>query len=98
MQIAVGPTPRIALKDLNVLVNVGYPLMNFVKFKKGSKPNYNAQNTQIYSIEYNMKAAPLILLARSLFKILLRKTLGTKTFMLMVPNENTYTATVRRYR
>jgi len=86
------------LKDLNILVDVGYPPMNFEKFKKGSKPNYNAQNKQIYSIEYNMEAEPLILLARPLFKILLHKTLGEKTSMLMVPNKNASTATMRRYR
>jgi len=86
------------LKDLNILVDVGYPPMNFEKFKKGSKPNYNAQNKQIYSIGYNMEAEPLILMARSLFEILLRKTLGEKTFTLMVLNENASTATMRRYR
>ena len=29
------------LKDLNILLNVEYPPMNFEKFKKGSKPHYN---------------------------------------------------------
>ena len=37
-------------------------------------------------------------MARSLFKILLRKTLSAKTSMIMVPNEDTSMATMRRYR
>ena len=52
-----------ALKDLNILVEVRYPLMNFEEFKGGSKPNFNAQNKQIYSTEYNVEAEPLILMA-----------------------------------
>ena len=72
--------------------------MNFRKFKRGSKPNFNVQNKQSYSIEYNVKAEPLILMARTPLKILLHKTLGEKTFTLMVPNENASTATMRRYR
>ena len=57
-----------ALKDLNILVEAGYPPMNFEKSKKGSKPNFNAQNKQIYSIQYYVEAKSLILMARPFFR------------------------------
>ena len=45
-----------------------------------------------------MEAEPLIIMARSLFKILLRKTCGAKAFIPVVPDKDASTATMRRYR
>ena len=39
--------------DFKILADCGYPPLNFKKFKNGSKPNYNIQNKQMSSIEYN---------------------------------------------
>ena len=40
--------------DFKILLDYGYPPLNFKKFKKGSKPNYNAQNKQMFGIGYNI--------------------------------------------
>ena len=70
------------LKDTKILVTTGYPPMNFEKYKKNTKLNYNAKSKQIYNIEYNMQVEPLLAMAKHAFKILLRQRLGLKTFML----------------
>ena len=72
--------------------------MNFEKYKKNAKLNYNAKNKQIYNIEYNMEVEALLTLAKHAFKILLRQRLGLKTFMLWVPNEDASTNTMRKYK
>ena len=42
--------------DFKILLDYGYPPLNFEKFKKGSKPKYNAQNKQMLVIEYNVES------------------------------------------
>ena len=59
------------MKDTNILVTVGYPPMNFKKFKKGTKQNFNAHNKQIFNIKYNVEAELLMIMVKYIFKILL---------------------------
>jgi hypothetical protein len=86
------------MKDTTILCTTGYPPMNYEKFKKGSKQNFNAKNKQIYIIEYDMEVEELMGMAKHAFKILLRQKLGLKTFMLWVPDEEASINTMRRYK
>ena len=72
--------------------------MNYERYKKGSKQNFNVKNKQIYIIEYNMEVEELLTMAKHAFKILLRQRLGLKTFMLWVPDEAASISTMRRYK
>ena len=58
------------------------PAHEFERYVKGAKQNFNAKNKQIYTMEYNAKVETLMVMARHIFKILLRQKLGLKTFML----------------
>ena len=52
-----GVKKSIALAfDFEILMDVRYPPMNFEKFKKGSKLQYNTQNKQMFSMEYNVES------------------------------------------
>ena len=94
-----GIKKSIALDlDFNIVMDVGYPPMNFEKFKKGSKPQYNAQNKQMFGMEYNAEAEPLIIKSKQNFKNEFRKYGGQKSFLRMVTEEDASTATMRKYK
>ena len=72
--------------DFKILVDCGYPPLNFKKFKKGGKPKYNAQNKQMFGIEYIFESEEWIFQAVKSFKTLFREFCGQRSFLQIVPS------------
>ena len=79
-------------------MDYGYPPSNFERFKVGGEPNYNAQNKEMFSIEYNVDSKEWIFKAVKPFKKLLHKYCSRKSSLQIVPEEDASTRTMGKYK
>jgi len=75
----------IPYKHAKILVNVCFPENTFQKFKKGEKPTYDSDNKRQVHMEYPAALEGAILAILKPWKRELRKTLGRKTYPLVIP-------------
>ena len=79
-------------------MDMAYPPCNFKRQKKGTKINYNAQNKQMFGVEYNKLSEEIILASLKNIRTLLREYLGIKSFMLRIPKYETSSASMGKYK
>ena len=79
-------------------MDYGYPPLNFEKFKKGTKLSYNAQNKKMLSIKYNIDSEEWIFKSTRKIKELFCKYCVLKSFLQIVPKEDSSTGIMRKYK
>jgi hypothetical protein len=75
----------IPYDHVTILVKVCFPENTFQKFKKGEKPSYDSDNKRQVHMEYPAALEGAILAVLKPWKQELRKTLGRKTYPLVIP-------------
>ena len=76
--------------DFKVLVNLAYPPSNLKHQKKGTKTIYNAQNKQMFGLEYNKEFERIIFVVTKNFKALIRK--------IKIPKDDAYNGSMRKHK